>query len=144
MVAAERRDDLLAALIGLVGAATWTVSMMVRAPRLPDPVETCLLYQRAAEVGRDRANADTALVTDRLAPLVCAPDGPQGDELVLAAARRLVAWAATGRPDDGTMADVEATFARWAEVQDTKDHSPALISELNERYIEAWTTTLST
>lgn len=40
------------------------------------------------------------------------------------------------------MSDVEATFAQWADVQETKDGSPVMLSELTDSYIEAWDTTL--
>jgi len=141
--AAERRDDLLGTVLELAGVATGVISLLGREwRRMPDYNETRLLYQRAADVGRDRANADTALVTDRLSPLVAAPDGPRGDELVLSAARRLVHWVADGRPEDGTMSETEVAFARWADAWDSKDHPPELMSELTDRYVEAWTTTL--
>ncbi|HZM42179.1 MAG TPA: hypothetical protein VFB94_23850, partial [Acidimicrobiales bacterium] len=77
--ASERRDDLLGDVLSVVGTAAGLASLFRRTWRLPDPNETRRLYQRAAGVGRDRANADTALVSDRLVPLGCAPDGPQGD-----------------------------------------------------------------
>jgi hypothetical protein len=62
--------------------------------------------------------------------------------LVLSAAQRLVAWVADGRPDDDSMSDIEVTFARWADVQESKDRSPVGLSEITDRYIEAWATTL--
>jgi hypothetical protein len=96
----DRRGDLIGTIAGLAGAAAFIVSVFRRIGGLPDQVETRRLYERAADVGRDRANADTGLVTERLVPLVAAWDGPKGDELVLAASRRLVAWVAAGRPHD--------------------------------------------
>jgi hypothetical protein len=53
-----------------------------------------------------------------------------------------VAWVADGRPDDDSMSDIEVTFARWADVQESKDRSPVELSEKTDRYIEAWATTL--
>lgn len=142
IAAAERRLDLLGTIIGLFGAAISTVAILCRVGGLPDQVETRQLYQRAAGVGRDRGNADIGIVTERLVPLVCAWEGQRGDELVLSAAQRLVAWVADGRPDDDSMLDVEATFARWADVRESKDLSPVVLNELTDRYIEAWATTL--
>jgi hypothetical protein len=140
--ASERRDDLVGTMLGLLGTAVGVVSVARQAFREVDRVETRQLYQRAADVGRDRANADIMLVSERLGPLMAAPDDEQGDELVLAAARRLVAWVAAGRPDDGTMSETEAAFARWADASESKDHPQALMTELTDRYVEAWAATL--
>jgi len=140
--ASERRDDLLGDVLSVVGTAAGLASLFRRTWRLPDPNETRRLYQRAASVGRDRANADTALVSDRLVPLGCAPDGPQGDQLVLSAAKRLVRWVADGRPDDGPMSGPEAAFARWAEAWDSEERPPDLMTELTDGYVEAWAATL--
>ena len=81
-------------------------------------------------------------MSDRLVPLGCAPDGPQGDELLLSAAKRLVHWVADGRPDDGTMSGPEAAFARLAEAWDRDERPPDLIAELTNSYVEAWSATL--
>ena len=138
----DRRGDLVGTVAGLVGAAAFVVSILRRIGGLPDQVETRRLYERAADVGRDRANADTGLVTERLVPLVAAWDGPTGDELVLAASRRLVAWVAAGRPHDHRMAGTEAAFTRWVDVQEAKDPSPEALKERTDAYIEAWDASL--
>jgi hypothetical protein len=138
----DRRGDLLGTVAGPVSAATFVVSVFRRIGGLPNQVETRRLYERAADVGRDQANADTGLVTERLVPLVAAWDGPKGDELVLAAARRLVTWVAAGRPHDHRMAGTEAAFSRWVEVQEAKDRTPQALKERTDAYIEAWDTSL--
>jgi len=63
------------------------VSVFRRVRRLPDQETTRRLYEQATGVDRDRANADLALVADRLSPLVNAPDRPHDDALVLGAPR---------------------------------------------------------
>jgi hypothetical protein len=140
--ASERRDDLVGGLLGFAGIAVSMASMLRLGWRHTEPNEIRRLYQRAAGVGRDRAIADTAVVSDRLAPLAAAPNAPQGDELLLSAAKRLVHWVADGQPDDGTMSEPEAAFARLAEAWDRDEHPPDLIAELTNSYIEAWAATL--
>jgi hypothetical protein len=81
-------------------------------------------------------------VTERLVRLVAAWDGPKGDELVLAASRRLVAWVAAGRPHDHRVAGIEAAFSRWVDVQEAKDRSPDALKERTDAYIEAWDASL--
>jgi hypothetical protein len=113
------------------------VSAFRRYPRLPDQLTTRRLYEQATGVDRDRANADLALVADRLSPLVNAPDGSQGDALVIGASRRLVAWVAAGRAA-GQMSAVEAAFAHWVQVAEEPNvASEALVDSL-ESYIDAW------
>jgi hypothetical protein len=76
-------------------------------------------------------------VADRLSPLVNAPDGSQGDALVIGASRRLVAWVAAGRAA-GQMSAVEAAFAHWVQVAEEPNvASEALVDSL-ESYIDAW------
>jgi hypothetical protein len=137
---AERREGLLGATIGLLGAAVGFVSVIRRGRGLPDHVEIRQLYERAADVGRDRADSDIWLVRKRLLPLVSAWERTRGDQLVPPAAQRLVAWVADGRPDDAGMSDIETTFAQWEAVHDTKG-SPVLLSKLTDSYIEAWAMT---
>lgn len=104
---AEDRRDLIGIIAGVVGAVGMAVSAFRRYPRLTDQLTTRPLYEQATGAGRDRPNADLALVADRLSPLVGAPDGPQGDALVRGASRRLVAWVAGGRSADEQMSAVE-------------------------------------
>lgn len=140
--AGEGRDDLLGQAIGVLGVLVTMPSTMVGLFRTPDPIETRRMYQQATGLGRDRAMADVDVVIDRLGPLAATGDEQGGDELISAAARRLVGWVAAGRPDDDAMAGVEAAFARWAEVLETRDRSDAELVELTDRYIEAWAATL--
>jgi hypothetical protein len=114
------------------------VSAFRRYPRLPDQLATRRLYEQAAGVDRDRANADLALVTDRLSPLVGTPHGPQGDALVLGASRRLVAWVAAGRSADEQMSAVEAAFAHWVQVAEDDDAAPEAFVDSLESYADAW------
>jgi hypothetical protein len=109
-----------------------------RVPRLPDPITTRRLYEQAPGVDRDRANADLALVADRLSPLASAPDGPHGDALVLGASRLLVAWVAAGRTADEQMSAVEAAFAHWVQVAEDDDAAPGALVDRLESYAEAW------
>ena len=88
------------------------VSAFRRSPRLADQLTTRRLYEQATGVDRDRVNADLALVADRLAPLVSAADGPQGDALVLGASRCRVAWVAAGRTGDRQMSVVGGRVRR--------------------------------
>ena len=76
-------------------------------------------------------------MAERRVLLVAAWDGPKGDELVLAASRRLVASVAAGRPHDHRMAGIEAAFTRWVDVHEAKDPSPEA-KERTDAYIEAW------
>ncbi len=101
-------------------------------------MSTRRLYEQATGVDRDRANADLALVADRLSPLMSAPDGPQGDALLLGASRHLVAWVAAGRTADEQMSAVEAAFARWVQVAEDDDAAPGALVESLESYVEAW------
>lgn len=140
--AGEERDDLLGQAMGVLGVLVTMPSTLGGLFRMPDPIETRRLYQQATGLGRDRAFADVNLVIDRLGPLAATSDEQGGDELISSAARRLVAWAAAGRPDDEAMAGVEAAFARWAEVAEAKDRSDAELVELTDRCIEAWAATL--
>jgi hypothetical protein len=114
------------------------VSAFRRYARLPDQLTTRRLYQQATGVDRDRANADLALVADRLSPLVSAPDGPQGDALVIGASRRLVAWVAAGRGADGQMSAVEGAFARWVQVAEEPDAASEAFVDSLESYVDAW------
>ena len=96
------------------------------------------MYERATGVDRDRANADLDLVADRLSPLVSAPDGPQGDALVLGASRCLVAWVAAGRTADRQVSAVEAAFADWVQLAEDHDaDSETLVDSLGS-YVDAW------
>jgi hypothetical protein len=76
---AEKRRGPVGTIAGVVGGVWMAVSALRRYPRLADQLTTRRLYEQATGVDRDRANADLALVADRLSPLVSAPDGPQGD-----------------------------------------------------------------
>jgi hypothetical protein len=114
------------------------VAAFRRYPQLPDQLTTRRLYEQATGVDRDRANADLALVADRLSPLVNAPDGPHGDALVLGASRRLVAWVAAGRTADERMSDVEAAFAHWVQLAEEDGAAPEAIMDSLYSYVEAW------
>jgi hypothetical protein len=135
---AEERRGLIGIIAGVVGGVGMAVSAFRRYPRLPDQLATRRLYEQAAGVDRDRANADLALVTDRLSPLVGTPHGPQGDALVLGASRRLVAWVAAGRSADEQMSAVEAAFAHWVQVAEDDDAAPEAFVDSLESYAEAW------
>jgi hypothetical protein len=135
---AEKRRGPVGIIAGVVGGVWMAVSTLRRYPRLADQLTTRRLYEQATGVDRDRANADLALVADRLSPLVSAPDGPQGDALVLGASRCLVAWVAAGRTADRQMSAVEAAFADWIQV--AEDHDPdseAFVDSLGS-YVDAW------
>ena len=134
----RERPGLVGIIGGVAGAVWMAVSVFRRVRRLPDQVTTRRLYEQAAGVDRDRANADLALVADRLSPLVSAPDGPHGDALVLRASRRLVAWVAAGRTADEQMSAVEAAFADWVQVAEDDDAVPGALVESLESYAEAW------
>jgi hypothetical protein len=134
----RERPGLLGVIGGVAGAVWMAVSVFRRVRRLPDQVTTRRLYEQATGLDRDRANADLALVADRLSPLVSAPDGPHGDALVLGASRRLVAWVAAGRTADEQMSDVEAAFAHWVQVAEDDDAAPGARVESLESYAEAW------
>ena len=136
--AGEERGLVVGIIAGVVGAVWMAVSVLRRLPRLPDPMTTRRLYEQATGVDRDRANADLALVADRLSPLMSAPDGPQGDALLLGASRRLVAWVAAGRTADEQMSAVEAAFAHWVQVAEDDDAAPGAVVESLESYAEAW------
>jgi hypothetical protein len=135
---AEEGQGLMSTIAGVIGAIGMAISTLRRATRLPDQLTTRRLYEQAAGVDRDRANADLGLVTDRLSPLVSAPDGPQGDALVLGPARRLVAWVAADRTADERMVAVEAAFARWVPVSEQDDAAPKALAESAESYAAAW------
>jgi hypothetical protein len=134
----RERPGLVGIIGGVAGAVWMAVSVFRRVRRLPDQVTTRRLYEQATGVDRDRANADLAIVADRLSPLVSAPDGPQGDALVLKASRRLVAWVAAGRTADEQMSAVEAAFADWVQVAEDDDAVPGALVESLESYAEAW------
>lgn len=139
LVRAEDRRGLIGTIAGVVGTAGMAVSAFPRYPRLTDQLTTRRLYEQATGVGRDRANADLALVADRLSPLVGASDGPQGDALVRGASRRLVAWVAGGRTADEQMSAVEAAFARWVRLaEDADDAAPEAIVDSLGSYVDAW------
>ena len=67
-----------------------------------------------------------------------APDGPQGDSLLLGASRRLVAWVAAGRTADEQMSAVEAALAHWVRLAEDDDAAPEAIVDTLESYVEAW------
>lgn len=139
LAVAEERQGLIGIIAGVVGAAGMAVSTLRRYPRPTDQLTTRRLYEQATGVDRDRANADLALVADRLAPLVGAPDGPQGDALVRGASRRLVAWVAEDRTGDEQMSAVEAAFARWVQLaEDADDAAPEAIVDSLGSYVDAW------
>jgi len=135
---AERRDGRVGKIVGFVGAMAMAVRV-VATVRRPDVRATRRLYEQATGVDRDQANADVAVVSERLSPLVVvAPAGPRGDDLVVAVSRRLVAWVAAGRPVDEEMAGVEAAFARWVQVaEDDAVTSSALVAPA-ESCVAAW------
>jgi hypothetical protein len=135
---AEERRGLIGTIAGLVGGLWMAVSAFRRYPRLPDQLTTRRLYEHATGADRDRANADLALVADRLSPLVGASDGPQGDALLLGASRRLVAWVAAGRTADEQMSAVEAAFADWVQVVEDDAAAPEAIVDKLESYAYAW------
>jgi hypothetical protein len=134
----RERPGLVGIIGGVAGAVWMAVSVFRRVRRLPDQVTTRRLYEQATGVDRDRANADLALVADRLSPLVSAPDGPHGDALVLGASRRLVALVAAGRTAGEQMSAVEAAFAHWVQVAEDDDAGPGALVESLESYAEAW------
>jgi hypothetical protein len=68
LVRAQERRGLLRTGAGVVGGVWMVVSALRRYPRLPDQLTTRGLYEQATGVDRDRANADLALVADRLSP----------------------------------------------------------------------------
>jgi hypothetical protein len=138
LVRATERRGLVGIIGGVAGAVWMAVSVFRRVRRLPDQVTTRRLYEQATGVDRDRANADLALVADRLSPLMSAPAGPQGDALVLGASRRLVAWVAAGRTADEQMSAVEAAFADWVQVTEDDDAAPGALVGSLESYAEAW------
>jgi hypothetical protein len=134
---AKRRGPV--GLIASILAAAWmAVSTFRRYPRPPDQLTTRRLYEQATGVDRDRAYADLDLVADRLSPLVNAPNGPQGDALVIGASHRLVAWVAAGRSADGLMSAVETAFARWAQVAEAPDAASEALVDSLESYVGAW------
>jgi hypothetical protein len=138
LVRAQERRGLVGIVAGVVGAVWMAVSTLRLYPRLPEQLTTRRLYEQATGVDRDRANADLALVADRLSPLVNAPDGPQGDALVRAASRRLVAWVAAGRTNDEQLSDVEAAFAHWVQVAEHDDPDADAFANSLESYVDAW------
>jgi hypothetical protein len=140
LVRTRDRQGLLGTVAGMVGAVWMAVAALGRYRRLPDQLTTRRLYELATGIDRDRANADLALVADRLSPLVNAPNGPQGDALVLRASRRLVAWVAAGRPADGHVSDVKAAFAHWVEIAEGERAAPEAIMDGLRSYVEAWDT----
>jgi hypothetical protein len=138
---ADRRGGRLgfvAGLAGLVGAVPGIVSMFRKQSQLPDQRATRRLYEAATGIDRDQANADLAFVTDRLSPLVYAPEGPRGDALMVSAAHRLVAWVAAGRVADEQMSGVETAFARWVEVDEDDDPDAQVLMERAASYAAAW------
>jgi hypothetical protein len=135
---AEKRPGPAGIIAGVLAAAWMAVSAFGRYPRLPDQLTTRRLYEQATGVDRDRANADLALVADRLSPLVSAPDGLQGDALVIGASRRLVAWVTAGRSADGQMSAVEAAFAHWVQVAEGPDAASQALVDSLESYVDAW------
>jgi hypothetical protein len=144
---AEKRGDLRGCLAGLVGVVAMNVSMFFRQlPRLADGRTTCRLYEQATGVGRDRAKTDLGLVMERLfaleaalaAPAVHAPDGPQGEALVRAASRRLVAWVAAGQTADEQLSGVEAAFARTKQITRKRNAAPEAVWDSLETYADAW------
>jgi hypothetical protein len=135
---AEERQGLVGITAFAVGAVGMAVSIFRRYPRVPDQLTTRRLYEQATGVDRDRANADLALVADRLSPLVSAPEGSQGDLLVRGASRRLVAWVAAGRTDDEQMSNIEAAFAQWVQVSEHDDSAPDAFVNSLESYLDAW------
>ena len=66
-----------------------------------------------------------------------APDGPQGDALVLGASRRLVAWVAAGRTADEQMSAVEAALAHWVQVAEDDDAAPGALVESLARQVRS-------
>jgi hypothetical protein len=138
LVRAQERRGPLGTVAGLVGGVWMAVSALGQYRRLPNQLTTRRLYEQATGVDRDRAHADLALVADRLSPLINAPDGPQGDALVLGAARRLVAWVAAGRTPGGQMSDVEAAFAHWVAISEKDRAAPEAVMDSLESYVEAW------
>jgi hypothetical protein len=134
---AEKRRGRIGIIAGVVGGVWMAVSTLRRYPRVPDQLATRRLYEQATGADRDRANADLALVTDRLSPLVAAPDGPKGDALVLGASRRLVAWVAGGRTADEQISAVETAFARWVQLTEDDDATSEAMRSL-ESYVHAW------
>jgi hypothetical protein len=135
---AEKRRGRIGIIAGVVGGVWMAVSTLRRYPRVPDQLATRRLYEQATGADRDAANADLALVSDRLSPLVTAPDGPKGDALVLGASRRLVAWVAGGRTADEQMSAVEAAFARWVQLTEDDDATSEAIMRSLESYVHAW------
>ena len=135
---AEKRRGRIGIIAGVIGGLWMAVSTLRRYPRVPDQLATRRLYEQATGADRDRANADLALVTDRLSPLIGAPDGPKGDALVLGASRRLVAWVAGGRTADEQMSAVEAAFARWVQLIEDDDAASEAIMGSLESYVHAW------
>jgi len=135
---AEERRGLVGIMAFVVGAVGMAVSVFRRYPRLTDQLTTRRLYEQATGVDRDRANADVALVADRLAPLVGAPYGSRGDALVLGASRRLVAWVAAGRTDDEQVSNIEAAFAHWVQVAEHNDPAPDAFVNSLDSYVDAW------
>lgn len=141
LVRAQDRRGLLGTVAGVVGGVWMAVSALRRYPRLPDQLSTRRLYEQATGVDRDQANANLALVADRLSPLVNAPDGPQGDVLVRIASRRLVAWVAAGRPDDEKMSGVEAAFAQYVRITEQDDPEADAVVQSVGAYVDAWEAT---
>jgi hypothetical protein len=135
---AEERRGLVGIMAFVVSAVGMAVSVFRRYPRLTDRLTTRRLYEQATGVDRDRANADVALVADRLAPLVGAPYGSRGDALVLGASRRLVAWVAAGRTDDEQVSNIEAAFAHWVQVAEHNDPVPDAFVNSLDSYVDAW------
>jgi hypothetical protein len=90
---AEKRRGRIGIIAGVVGGVWMAVSTLRRYPRVPDQLATRRLYEQATGADRDRANADLALVTDRLSPLVGARLA-QRARAGAWASRRLVAWVA--------------------------------------------------
>jgi hypothetical protein len=138
LVRPQERRGLLGTGADVVSGVWMVVSALRRYPRLPDQLTTRRLCEQATGVDRDRANADLALVADRLSPLANAPNGPQGDALVLGASRRLVSWVAGSRPADGQMSDVEAAFTHSVELAEKDRAAPEVIMDSLESHVEAW------
>jgi len=106
-------------------------------------------YRDVTGFGRERSEADLALVDHRLSALVAAlelgpaPTPADARDLVGGAARRLVRWVAAGRPHDDALAP---TLRAYDAVMDVME-APAAAEEgdleaAGAAYVGAWRATL--
>ncbi|MGH9243337.1 MAG: hypothetical protein ACRD29_03275 [Acidimicrobiales bacterium] len=127
----------------VLGAVKVTASSVRHGWRAADDVAIRQIYERAANADRDRAMADRAFVRDRLVPFIGALEGPDGDNFVRRASRRLVGWVAEGRTPSVEMDQLETAFARWVDIREEAERSPDALMESGNKYLESWQVVLA-